>query len=77
MPISIPLILAVFLLGFALGALLVAIERRTRIESLKQDFQAQLEAIVQRAGPEASDAVSKTASSEPREKVHADPSRAA
>lgn len=72
---SIPLLLAVFVLGFALGALLVAVQRRTRIEKLKQEFQQQLESIVERTETEPS-AQGKAAESEP-DKAPTNPTRAA
>lgn len=67
------LLLAVFVLGFALGALLVAVQRRTRIEKLKQEFQQQLESLVQRAD---SELPAKGKDSEP-DKAPANPTRAA
>ncbi len=70
---SITFILAAFLLGFVLGALLVAIERSARIERLKQQFQADLEAMGQRIGQN----VTKTEPESASRKAHSDPTRAA
>ncbi len=75
MPTTIPLLLAVFVFGFALGGFLVALQRNSRIEKLKQEFQAQLEALVEKNGADLT-ASTRTASSEP-EKAPAGPSRAA
>jgi hypothetical protein len=43
---SIVLVIATFVLGFAAGAFLIAVERRARIAKIKQDFQEHLESIV-------------------------------
>lgn len=79
MAISAARIVAVFLLGFAVGALLIALQRRARIDKIKQEFQAQLEAIVaqQSAGDAAASAKAPVSDAKEESPAQAGPSRAA
>jgi hypothetical protein len=46
MNVSVLLLLAVFCVGFALGALLISIQRQVAIEKLRAEFQAKLEGVM-------------------------------
>ncbi len=79
MAISVAHIVAVFLLGFALGGSLVALQRRARIDKIKQEFQAQLEAIVtqQNAGETTASGNAAVSGASKESATQAGPSRAA